>query len=168
GFPDELAEIGGFLSLAFFEDAPMTVDYPHERIVLETSESLDRRREEGSVVPVRIERDGPSVTVFCPLTIRGDRSIEVEVDMGSDALILDDRLAGELGIDLDAPEVRCVEGVDETRNAFTRYFTRLEGDIYPTGAAELAQAAPDVMFQRVIYDGLVGDAFMRRLAVTYD
>ena len=31
-----------------------------------------------------------------------------------------------------------------------------------------AQENPDVMFQRIIHDGLVGDAFLRRFVVTFD
>jgi len=38
----------------------------------------------------------------------------------------------------------------------------------PPSAPELAQHAPDVQFQRIIHDGLVGDAFLHRFAVTYD
>ena len=88
--------------------------------------------------------------------------------MGSDALILAERLAGEVGVDLADPGVRRVEGTDETGHAFTRFFTRLEGRIHPTGVPELVQEAPAVMFQRIIYDGLVGDAFLRRFRVTFD
>jgi hypothetical protein len=47
-------------------------------------------------------------------------------------------------------------------------FSRLPGSIHPAGAPQLAQADPDVMVQRLIYDGLVGDSFLRRFGVTYD
>ncbi len=40
--------------------------------------------------------------------------------------------------------------------------------VHPTGAGEIAQPDPDVMFQRIIHDGLLGDTFLRRFAVTYD
>jgi hypothetical protein len=33
---------------------------------------------------------------------------------------------------------------------------------------ELAQQDPDVMFQRIIYDGLLGHAFVRMFTVTWD
>ena len=52
-----------------------------------------------------------------PLTIPTGESISVEVDMGSDCLILDERFAG-----LSDGERRVVEGVDETGNAYTRAF----------------------------------------------
>jgi hypothetical protein len=35
----------------------------------------------GFVIPVSVERDGPSVDVFMSLTLPGGRSISVEVDM---------------------------------------------------------------------------------------
>ena len=88
--------------------------------------------------------------------------------MGSDSLILDERLADAVGVDLHRDGVRQVQGQDETGHAYTRSFTRLEGSIRATGAPAVAQPDPEVMFQRIIYEGLVGDAFLRRFTVTYD
>jgi hypothetical protein len=160
-FPPELADVDGFLSLAFFVDQPFTVDYARRTI-------RDGSGSDGVVVPVVVELDGPSVGVFMRLTIPGGRSISVEVDMVSDSLILDERFAAEVGVDLGGTGVRRVEGTDETGNPYVRSFTRLEGSIHPTGAPDLAVPSPDVMFQRIIYDGLVGDAFLRNFRVTWD
>ena len=127
GFPDQLAGIDGFLSLAFFAEQPFTVDYAQRAI-------RDGNGADGAVIPIVVERDGPSVDVFMHLTIPGGRSILVEVDMGSDCLILDERFAAEVGADLAGDGVRRVEGVDETGNPYLRSFTRLEGTIHPTAA----------------------------------
>lgn len=167
-FPAELAEIGGFLSLSFFEERPFTVDYPAGCVVLETGETLAGRLRDGVAVPVELDRKGPSLDVFMPLTIPGAPSVSVEVDMGSEALILDERLATSAGLDLAAPEVRRETTGDALGAGFTRYHATLPGSIHPVGATELAQARPEVIFQRIIHDGLVGDAFLRRQAVTYD
>lgn len=167
GLPPELAG-GGFLSLAFLAGQPFTVDYPTGGVVLETAETLAARLAGGVAVAVSVERSGPSVDVFLPLSIPGGRSISVEVDMGSGALILDERFAAEVGVDLSAPEVRRVEGTDETGGSFTRYFAQLPGNIHPTGAPELVQEQPEAMFQRIVRDGLLGDSFLRRRPVTYD
>ena len=137
-------------------------------MIVETRETLAARYAGGVPVSVDVQRDGPSVTVFMPLTIPGGRSISVEIDMGSDALILDERFAEETGASLDGDGVRRVEGNDETGHAYTRRFTRLAGRIFPTAAPHLAQDDPDVMFQRIIHDGLLGDAFLRRHVVTFD
>ncbi len=161
GFPPEVAEIDGFLSLAFFDDTPFTVDYRRGIVGLGAPDG-------GVSAALEVERDGPSVTVFMRLVLPGGRTAWVEVDMGSDALILDEDLAESVGVALDDPSLRVVEGTDETGHAYTRRFTTLRGAIHPEGAPSIAQADPDVMFQRIRYDGLVGDAFLRRFAVTFD
>ena len=108
-FPAELAGIGGFLSLAFFADRPLTVDYGRRVVIVETRETVAARYAEGVPVSVNVQRDGPSVTMFMPLTIPGGRSISVEIDMGSDELILDERFAEETGASVDGDEGRRVE-----------------------------------------------------------
>ncbi len=162
-FPDALAGIGGFLSLACFVLRPVTVDYSRGVVICEPPHRAD-----GVAVPVKVEREGPSVTVFLPLTIPGGYSVSVEVDMGSDKLILDERFAAVTDTALDGDDVRRIDGTDETGHTYTRTFTRLSGRIHPTAAPELAQHDPEVMFQRIIHDGLLGDAFLRRHVVTFD
>jgi hypothetical protein len=161
GFPPELAEIDGFLSLAFFRQQPFVVNYQRATI-------CDGRDTTGVRVPLRVELDGPAVTAFTALTIPGGRTIEVELDMGSDVLILDERFAAETGVQLDAADVRQEEGVDETGNRYLRTFTCLKGPIHPASAPHLAQPTPDVMFQRIIHDGLLGHAYLSRFTVTWD
>jgi hypothetical protein len=36
------------------------------------------------------------------------------------------------------------------------------------GEASLAQDEPEVMFQEIVYNGLIGDGFLRRFTVTND
>jgi hypothetical protein len=163
-----LGDLDGFLSLEFFRDAPFTVDYAGGEVVVETPESLEARVVAGTAVALELHDEGYSLDAFTTFVLPHGREISVEVDMGSDSLILDESLAGPLGIDLAAADVRRVEGVDETGHAYVRSFTRLTGAIHPAGAPELAQAEPEVMFQRIIHDGLVGNAFLQRLVVTYD
>jgi hypothetical protein len=118
-------------------------------------------------VDVQVRADGPTLEVFLPLDVPGAGSIAVEVDTGSDVLNLDERLAGRAGAQLDGADAR-VDGTDETGHAYRRTFTKLAGTVHPTGAPQIAQRDPDVMFQRIVYDRLVGDAFLRRFVVTYD
>jgi hypothetical protein len=37
-----------------------------------------------------------------------------------------------------------------------------------SGAPQLRMSGPAVMFQKIIYDGLVGDKFLRNFTTTYD
>jgi hypothetical protein len=55
-----------------------------------------------------------------------------------------------------------------TGHAFARYFTTLRGEVSVAGAPRIRQADPEVMFQRIIYDGLVGNSFLKNFTVTYD
>ena len=153
--------IEGFLSLDFFSRVPVTVDYHAQHVIVGEPPA-------GVPVGVRVDRDGPSTAVYMPLELPSGRTVSVEVDMGSDELILDERYAAELGIDLDHLDVRKVEGRDETGHEYTRWFTSVHCVVRVPNAPELAQLDPDVQFQKIIYDGLVGQAFLRRFAVTFD
>ena len=139
GFPAPLTALDGFLSLAFFEETAFTVDYPRGVVVVESRVELAERAAGGTSVAVRLDRQGPALVAFLPLTVGALGSIEVEVDMGSDALILDAGHAPSVGIRLDDPAVRRVEGRDETGHAYVRRFTHLDETIHVTGAPSLAQ-----------------------------
>lgn len=160
--------IEGFLSLQYFRSTPVTVDYPARVLVVEDEQSLARRAESGIPVSVRVRHDGPSTEVHLTLRLPGGHVITAEVDAGSDQLILNEALAAEAGADLASQTVRKVEGRDETGHAFVRYFTSLCGDLSLAAAPRIRQANPEVMFQEIIYDGLLGDRFLRNFIVTYD
>ena len=57
---------------------------------------------------------------------------------------------------------------DEVGYDYTRWYTRVAGPVAPAAAPDLEQRDLQVMFQRIIYDGLVGDDFLRRFTVTFD
>ena len=92
-----------------------------------------------------------------PLAVRGLGPVEVEADARVPG-VEDQRVA--VGVRLDDPAVRRVEGRDETGNAYVRCSTRLDTTIHAAGEPSLAQDDPDVMFQEIAQDGLVGNAFL--------
>jgi hypothetical protein len=161
--PPEMGDVVGILSLGFFEKIPFTLDYPKGELRLH-----DRAPARASRVPLRLTRDGPSVTAHLRLVLPSGHPVEVEVDSGTDCLILHSKFMRELGIDPTDPTTHKREGKDETGFAYTRYFARSRGEICMEGAPEVSQRDPTVMFQDIIYDGLVGDEFLRQFAVTVD
>ncbi|HTT74037.1 MAG TPA: aspartyl protease family protein [Thermoplasmata archaeon] len=166
--PADLAPIGGFLGLSLFEQNPLVVDYGAEVVRIEPGGSR-RDVPAGEVeVPARPRRVGPSVDLEVDLTLPSGRVARVEVDMGSDALILHRRYMAELGLSPDGPGVRTVRGRDETGHAYVRFGATLAGRIQLTGAPAFSQDAPAVVFQEIIHDGLIGDAFLRRYRVRFD
>jgi hypothetical protein len=160
--------IDGFLSLSAFLTTPFTVDYPAGLLVIEDDASLAVRAAAGLAVRVQIERRDCATDVSVALDIPGREPVRVEVDMGSDTLILNEPLAQDMGIDLGREDVRRVSGQDETGGQYDRYFTTLPGAVSLADAPAIRQADPEVMFQKIIYDGLVGTAFFRNFVVSFD
>jgi hypothetical protein len=93
------------------------------------------------------------------LSLNFFRSAPVTVDYPASVVVVEDERS---------LAVRKQEGNDETGHAFARYFTTLRGEISVAGAPAIRQAGPEVMFQRIVYDGLVGNSFLKNFTVTYD
>lgn len=160
--------IGGFLSLGFFRNLPYSVDYVKQTITIETNVSLERIRAEGVRVPIVLDTEGSALQIFMPLVLPNGRKISVEVDTGSQILILNDSFMKALGITPDGSEVKRKDGRDETGHTFSRFFTKLEGKIHLVQSVDIGMDNPEVMFQRIIYDGLVGHVFLSHFRVTYN
>lgn len=162
------SDIAGFLSLGFFKDFPHTVDYRKKVIRFETAQSLRELRASGTAVALTLNIKGPSLTAFMPMVLPDGLQAQVEVDTGSQSLILHEKYMKQLGISPDGTGVKRREGRDETGHSYVRYFSKLKGAIHLPGAAEMKMEAPAVMFQKIIYDGLIGVHFLREFKVTYD
>ncbi|MGH3170151.1 MAG: hypothetical protein ACRDN0_30250, partial [Trebonia sp.] len=131
--------------------------------------SMAGRAARGTPVAVDVHEDGPySTDVYLGLTLPGGRSVKVEVDTGSDTLILNQPFAAENAIDLEAGTTRKLVGQDETGHEYARYYATLRGDISLTAAPAFRQRDPQVMFQKIIHEGLVGDGFLRNFVTTFD
>ena len=166
GLPEELSEIKGILSLKFFEDLPFTLDFNSHNLIGENEASLLPRVECGIAVPVVVKKDGPSTDIFIHLKLPSGKIINVEVDTGSDILILNENFMEELGVIKESNSVKKVEGTDETGNRFTRYLSNISGTISLDG--RIYQSNPEVMFQRILHEGIIGHSFLRRYIVTLD
>jgi len=168
GFPPVLASVEGFVSLKFFEKTPFTTDYKSRTLVIENEASMLLRLAKGKHVPISVHKDGTIVGIFLELSLPNRKSATVEVDTGSDALILNSKFMEELKVDKEGDKVEKVEGRDETGHDFARYFAELNGTVGLVADPSFAQRNPKVMFQDVIYDGLVGQSFLRQYTETYD
>ena len=121
-FLPELGAVDGFLSLAFF-DEPCRSRWttPRGVVIVESPASVEQRARDGAAVPVRLGARRPGGRRLHATRPPGGETVEVEIDMGSDSLILDERLAEAVGVDLQRDGVRRVEGQDETGHAYTRF-----------------------------------------------
>lgn len=166
--PGTFGHIDGFLSLNFFEHTPVTIDYQKNILILETPDSIKKRRKSGKIIPLIIDRDHENFGAFILMTLPDGSTAKLEVDTGSDSLILDEKYMARWGFKKDDPTLKKVVGKDETNHTYTRYFGQLQGGMNPVSADEFQQMHPQVMFQKIIYDGLIGYSFFKNFIVTYD
>jgi predicted aspartyl protease len=122
----------------------------------------------GYEIPLECKREGYAVSAFATVVLPSGREVTVEVDTGSDSLILDTRFAADCGVDLDGPGVTTKTGTDETGYHWTRRWATVDGSVHLTAAPQTAQGAPQVMFQDIIYDGLIGTDYLNRYRFTID
>ena len=154
----------GILAPAYFADRIVTTDpVAGTFTVHEPGQSV-----EGVEVPIDVHRDGPSADPFVELVLPSGRTVDVEVDTGSDCLILDTRFMAECGFEVGGPGVTAREGVDETGQAYVRYDATLAGAVHLKAAPETAQDAPKVIFQEIIHDGLIGSEYLYRYRFSFD
>ncbi len=161
-------DIEGMISLNMFKDTPVSFDYKNKVLIFESAASLAERTQKGLEVPVKLDIQGPSLGIFLPLVLPTGEKVSMEVDTGSQALILHERYMKSLKISATSPKVKKREGKDETGHAFVRYFTSVNGAVKLNGNDDFSTTDNEVMFQKIIYDGLVGHYFLRQFLVTYD
>jgi hypothetical protein len=151
----------GILGLTAFATTPVTVDAAAETITLGDPGPV------AQWVPLDIRTDGPSTDPFAEPALPGGRTIAVELDCGSDCLILDagwlDR--GEVEV---SGSLETSAGTDETGHDWVRRRGRLQGAVHFAAAPETLQADPPVIFQDIIHDGLIGSDHLDRFRYTVD
>jgi Aspartyl protease len=164
----EFEGVEGFLSLNAFAGLAFTLDYGRGALIVEDEASLAARAALGAEVPLAVKRDDPCLTIFFDLAVPGGPPAHVELDLGGGRLTLHARYMQRLGVEPDGDDVKRVEQRDETGHDYTRHFTRFAGPVAPAAAPGYEQRDVPVMFQEIIYDGLVGDDFLKQFTVTFD
>lgn len=161
-------QIEGFLAPGFFSPSAFTIHPGSATIKVEDDRSLADRASSGRTVPLHVTTDGPSVSLFVDLRLPDGEVARVELDTGSDVLILNLGTFLRLGLRPESPGVRTVGGRDETGHEYVRYFARLPGVVAFDSARDLAVSGVDAMFQEIIYDGLLGTRILDRYDATLD
>lgn len=167
-FPDFMSEIKGILSIGYFSNWVVTFDYSNNRLLLCDHEEYEEKFRGGSKVPITVEYKDTSVSVFIKAILPTGRSVQLEVDTGSDVMILNRKYMNELGVSSGDSGLQKLSGKDETGHEFERFFADIKGDFKLEGAPDISQNDPKVMFQDIIYDGLLGNDFLKRFTVSYD
>lgn len=160
------SNIAGFLSLSFFKKLAVTVDYKTKMLVFETANSLDAIKKQGAVVPVQMQQKNYETSIHMPIVLPNDLMIAAEVDTGSQALILHEKYMKTLKIN--PKNIRHKKNKDETGHFYHRYFTKLPGPVHLPNKPDMKIDGIDVMFQKIIYEGLIGHYFLKEFKVTFN
>lgn len=180
-------QVDGILSLAFFKNRPFTLDFANQKLVLEDSESLAKRKAAGTKVDCRLSDENVVASVPLMLTERapdpkpegimgflglGGGAPEpptawVRVDTGCENLLLDSKLMFTLKVDATGANVTETEPTDPNGTRFRSWASHL-GKIGIVDSPALAQERAAVVFRKLLADGVLGREFLHRYTVTFD
>lgn len=182
-------KVDGILSLAFFRNHPFTLDYANQKVVLENSESLNKRKAAGKKVECRLSDELVVASVNLMLMARPPDPEKpgglagilstfsggppdppkawVQVDTGCESLLLDSKLMFTLKIDATGANITETEPTDQNGLRYRSFASRLGKVELPDSG--LVQEKSPVVFRKLQAEGVMGQEFLRSYnAVTFD
>ncbi len=161
--------IHGLLSLRMFRNRPVTVDYPRKKIILETEESLAKRKAIGNSIPVYKEEMIPrSITVQLDFLVSGQWTQKAMIDTGSAPTKLPYPFFDRLGLS------RNSEGYKERKKTTVAGFvTKSVSASSPDriaikAASGLTNGVQPIVFYKNLRMGSIGGHFFLDKVVTFD
>lgn len=166
---DNYKNVEGVLSLNYFTEVPFTLNYRNRTITVENPKTLQANVTKLNTTPIKVvTKKNVDTAIFLPVSLSDKEKALVEVDTGSNHFILDTSYMKKLGVSPnDAGIVKRV-GKDQTDHPYTRYHIHIPGSIWVSKTPTIKQLKPNVMFQKIIYDGLVGKDFLKNFVTTFD
>lgn len=183
------SKVDGILSLAFFRNHPFTLDFANQKLVLEDSESLSKRKAAGKKVECRLSDENVVASVSLMLKERPPEPEKpgglagllsgfgggppeppkawVQVDTGCENLLLDSKLMFTLKIDATGANITETEPTDQNGRKF-RSFASQMAKVEVSDNPSLVHEKSPVVFRKLLADGVLGQEFLRRYTVTFD
>jgi len=159
--------LDGIVSLRQFTAQPFTLDFVNKVLVLETPETLAKRKAAGSMSPLQFdEQRNITLDMFAKFLFDGQPG-QCEIDTGSPSASLSTRYLALLGIDKDGKDVHKVERKTETGVTVVRYYATLR-DVSLATVPAIKLASPRVALGDLIYDCVIGVDFWSGRALTVD
>jgi len=166
--PPDFAKIEGALSLSFFKSQPFTIDYAAKQIILHEPSELAALAKKGHLVKTRTERlENKTVGFFANITVNDAYRGEFEVDTGNTITILPLKAMEKAGVSKNTPGLKKVSGKNETGHDFTKYYSEVK-KISLTDHPKQVDTSHKVAFTEIIYDGVIGNEFLKLWKVTFD
>lgn len=165
---NEFENVHGYLSLNFFENQAFTVDYTKNLLVIEDHQSLNERLEKGEIIPISKKRQGAALTINMPIKAQINKTLDMQLDLGTNIMTINDEYIDDFEKYFDKDSLKKESMTDETGHNRNRVYVKLNGKIAPPDTTKHAQNDPTVMFQKIIYDGVIGNDYFKGKIVTYD
>ena len=161
GVYDALPGCDGFLSMDYFRDTPFTIDFLHNKLIIETQKSIGEISENATKVPINLKLNGKNeLDFFVRVCINDSISADAEFDTGAgfNMLMLHTKYLEPLHIDLGR--------MPKQNYGYYVYSTTLPSLSY-CNAAGLRQQNVFVGFKEgLIYEALIGSAMFRNRLLT--
>ena len=159
------AGISGIVSLKFFENRPITIDFANKTFTVETAGSAEAIARTGQVVPMETQRyRDKALDIFVNFTLGDTVLAEFELDTGSGRrLWIDSRFMEKLGIDTTADSVTAMSNGGQVWQVTDLSHVSLRDA--PSVASDSIRAT---FRDSLIYDGVMGIAFWDGRAITID
>lgn len=164
----EFAGVHGYLSLNFFENQPFTIDYKNKTLIFETPESLNERLKDSDVVPLIKKYEDGALTVQIKVKTPIQKVLTMQLDLGTNITIINNKYLNGFKPLLDEGSIKRESFIDETNFKQSRFYLKLDGVINLHSTRLTSQKNPTLMFQNIIYDGMLGNDFFKDKVVTYD
>ncbi len=153
--PLEQWGIDGLISMKFFEDRPLTIDFLRKEIRFESSRELERIARTSETIPLAFHADrGVMLDLFVRLVLQDSVELQAEFDTGSgfETILVHPHFLGRLGID--------------TASARKEIIVK---SIQYAGAPSTRISNANVTFKEgLIYEGLIGSGAFRGKRLTID
>lgn len=165
---DEFNGVQGYLSLNFFKNRPFTIDYKSGQLIFENKTSLEKRIKESEAIPIQKHQEGPALTIQLPIKTQTQKTLTMQLDLGTNIMTINRKYAEELKPYFIHETLINESITDETDFKRNRFYVKLRGDLGPKSKSVIPQNSPTVMFQNIIYDGIIGNDYFKNKVVTFD
>ncbi len=164
----EFKNVQGYLSLNFFKERPFTVDYKRKLLIFETKESLAKRLKNSKPLEIIKKFEGSALTIQVYVEAQTRKPLKMQLDLGTNIVTISNKYKKELEKYFIKSTSKKESMIDETNFKRDRLFIKLKNQINLLGNGAVYQKTPTAMFQKIIYDGVIGNDFFKNRVVTYD
>lgn len=155
--------IDGLISASAFRDVTATLDFRNRELLIEDAVSFVDRKRFASRIPLFLQDElGISLSAFARFDFGHGQTGLCVVDTGTQDIMIDRRFAAKLGVNLADP------GLKRVKTPLGNGLETTIGSLTLDGADDSVVKQPRVVFEDLVYDCNVGNAYWADKVITLD